>query len=195
MSNRLKFYDFMRAGHVKRWHIINTVRNQTLAEHGYLVTIIALELYRLIVGGDRERDSEEILQLIMGAMFDDAPEIRYGDYPTPAKSYLQDKVPFPIFKAMDDDLMPEIPYIGGRIPGRLLPFIKMADAIEAAHWIHENKAGIHADIVAKGCARRMMELVDKFSRETNTDWYEPVNKVLMELGMPYVSQSLRQTPP
>lgn len=188
---KLTFYDFMRAGHVKRWHIVETIRPQTLAEHLWRVTVIAMELHRSITGDSK---TAEVTQLMAAAMFHDTPEIRIGDTPTPAKQFIREHAG-DVFKKMEEVLLPGIPYVGGQCPDHLLPFIKMADAIEAAHWIHECHAGIHGQAVARTNARIMMELVEKLTNETGQDWYEPVNRVLMELGMPYVSKSMRMTPP
>lgn len=195
---KLRFYDFMRAGHVKRWHIVNTVREQNIAEHQYLVAVIAMELFAKMV--DVKDDPEGFSRLVIMAMFHDAPEIRYGDFPSPVKRHIRE-IAGPaldkgdIFKVLDDALMPELPYIGGKADPALEHFVRMADAIEAAHWISENKAGIHAEAVAKGNGRRMAELAKELSELTNADWFEPVNDVLIELGMPYLSKSMLQTPP
>ena len=196
----LRFYDFMRAGHVKRWHIVNTVREQTVAEHSFLVAIIALELnvkLGAIYGGDLAN------RLLLSALFADASEIRTGDYPTPAKREIREVLGGRnVFAEVDAALMPKVPYYD--VPpstdlhdgeAYIRRIVKMADTIEAAHWINENKAGFHADVVAKGCSKAVAELVVKFTEETKTDWFKPVNEILMELGMPYISNSLRMTPP
>lgn len=200
---KLRFYDFMRAGHVKRWHIVNTVREQTIAEHQYLVTVIALELYARMVGIDNREGPNwrEVCALLAAAMFHDAPEVRYGDFPSPAKRYIRDIVGSTsewsdVFDAMDKALMPALPYVGGKAAPAIMDFVHMADAIESAHWISENKAGgSHTDAVARGNNRRMAEMVVELSAKTKVDWFEPVNAVLIELGMQYLSRSMLVTPP
>lgn len=193
MMEKLRFYDFARACHVKRWHIIHTVREQTLAEHSFLVTIIALELFRKIVGCE---DHVDINTLMVGAMFHDMPEIRTGDTPTPAKATIREMGGDEIFTKIDEALMPELPYVGGQVPDRLKPFIKMADLIADAWWITENKAGIHSGMVAQANSRTMADFV--INLETaypKVGWLKAVNEILMELGMPYISHALKLTPP
>lgn len=202
---KLSFYDYMRAGQVKRWHIVETTRQQTLAEHLWRTTVIALELYDQIVGAKfNGRESwHEILQLVMEGLFHDTPEIRMGDTPTPAKAFIRENAG-DVFTPMQQALMPEIPYIGGTLPvtatmaggdGILARILKLADAIEAAHWISEHKVGAHADVVAQANRKIMADLVVRYSQETELDWFAPANHVLMALGMPYLSVNLRLTPP
>lgn len=193
----LRFYDFMRAGHVKRWHIVNTVRDQTIAEHQYLVAIIAMELYTRMIDPVRQENAVEFLHLVMCALFSDAPEVRYGDYPTPAKKHIKELAGPDLFKKLDAELMPTVPYLAAfsKINQALMDFVEMADAIEAAHWIGENKAGIHSGHVAKGASRRMVEKAAELSARTGVDWFEPVNRILIELGMSYISKSMMETPP
>ncbi len=191
---RLRFYDFMRAGHVKRWHIVHTIRDQSIAEHQYLVTVVAMELFSRMAG-KLGLDESAWLPLIVGAMFHDAPEVRYGDFPSPAKAHIREMGAPDVFEKLDKALMPKLPYVGGDMGQVVHDIISMADAIEAAHWISENKAGVHAAHVAKGNARRMAEMVIGLTERTGVDWFDAVNAVLIELGMPYLSKSMLVTPP
>lgn len=183
----LVFYDYARCVHVKRWHTVATVHQQSVAEHQWLVTAIALELNKLIVG------EEPPVTLILEAMFHDAPEVRLGDPPTPAKRH------FPAYNTEAKLLMEDTPYAapgsGSFTDSDRWRMIKMADVIADAWWSDENCIGIHGRIVAKGASAAMALRVVQYSDETGRDWFEPVNKVLQALGMPYLSQSLRETPP
>lgn len=197
---KLSFYDYARIGHIKRWHNVNTVRQQTVAEHCFMVLIIALELYDHLVGVDRHslpEHSKEVLVLCIGAIFHDTPEVAAGDAPTPAKRLLTEITGDPeLFRKLDEKLMPELPYIGGKVPPALERMIEMADSIEAAHWIRDNGAGYHAEVVKAGVRRRMEDRVEKFHlAEPNAGWYEAVNKILMNLGMPFVHRESRLSPP
>jgi 5'-deoxynucleotidase len=199
----LSLYDFLRAGHVKRWHIINTAASQSIAEHSYLVAIIAMHLCK-DMGGELVEQQE----CAVWALFHDAVEIRTGDIPTPAKKLIRqvdyykdmdisaDQSGPDVFERLDTLLMPEAPFIANGEPAEdVVRCVKMADVIEAAHWIRENGLGRHAQIVADKNWRAVEDLVAKYSTETEIDWYGPVNKVLMALGIPYVSQEERVSPP
>lgn len=198
--NKIGFHEFMRAGHIQRWHVVNTVKQQSVAEHAYMVTVIAMELFRDVVGFD---DPAEVNQLMAGALFHDAPEIRYGDIPTPGKNFIREFIGQPdLFHDIENEIMPEVPYVGGKLPDRLAPFIKLADAIDAVNWITANKAGPQAEIVARTCNSHLQTLVAKYSDEVPAvqdsqapcDFYEPVNKILMALGLPYIYREAKEQP-
>ena len=187
------FYEFMRAGHVKRWHVVNTTREQSIAEHSFLVTMIALELNKCF---DEEGVVYDILPIVMGGLFHDISEVRYGDIPTPGKQFLKKVTNNPgIFSDIEAELLPEMPYAQVEVTGFAAQIIKMADIIEAAHWIRDNGAGTHAKIVADRAWIDVERLTFEYSQKTGVDWYAPVNKVLMSLGMPYVYKDVAITPP
>jgi hypothetical protein len=180
-------YDFLRAGHVKRWHIVNTATTQTIAEHSYLVTVIALHLFDTMGG-----DIKSKLDVVIGALFHDAPEIRLGDPPTPSKRLFREAGGEDLFDRVESTLLPDgVPYGIGHINPELYKYIKMADTIEAAAWIEDNGIGRHAKIASNGAWRRLEDLVADYGEQ----WYEPVNEVLMALGLPYISREERISPP
>lgn len=190
----MTLYDFLRAGHVKRWHIVNTACTQSIAEHSYLVAVIAMHLHKAMGGSE-----SEVHQTAVWALFHDATEIRTGDIPTPAKRLLREVDRMPegadlgpdLFERLDILLLGDAPYFEeGTAPSETsIQCVRMADAIEAAHWIRENGLGRHAEIVAAGCWRRVEDLTAKFG------WYTEVNEVMMALGMPYISREERISPP
>lgn len=78
--------DIGRSGHVTRWHSVRTARPQTLAEHHYLVTMIALEIAQRVYDGALPPDQK--LALLEYTLRHDTPELLIGDIPTPAKVHL-----------------------------------------------------------------------------------------------------------
>ena len=67
--------------------MVRTKRDQTLAEHLYLVTMYAMELARNVL---KEFDDSKKLKLMSWCLEHDTPEILTGDIPTPAKRRLQE---------------------------------------------------------------------------------------------------------
>jgi 5'-deoxynucleotidase len=188
MSKKLSLYDFLRMGHVKRWHNVNVTREQTLAEHSAMVAIIALQLFESLDLSVKTHEAQ--LRVVVGALFHDAPEIVTGDFPTPGKKYIREfSKDSEIFDRIDNDLMPVIPYVGGILEGGLAAIVEVADAIEAVHWISENGAGVHAEIVRQANRRKLETLVHEY------DMYEPVNEILMAMNMPYIHRDSRISPP
>lgn len=182
---KLNLYDYLRAGHVKRWHIINTTYPQSLAEHSFIVTLIAIELYHVMVGEQKE-SPVELLQVVLLGLFHDMPEVRTGDIPTPAKKYIRERANIDggpdVFEDIENDLMPELPYLGGTVALNLQHFVEMADLIETAIWIEQNGVGAHSKIVADRIRVRMERKIAELTNATGVDWYDPVNRVLMALG-------------
>jgi 5'-deoxynucleotidase len=197
---KLTVYDFLRVGHVKRWHNVNTIRQQTVAEHSFMVMLMALDLFQTMVGIDSEgRDGSPgyAYRILVNAMLHDAPEVATGDTPTPAKHLMRSITGDPdLFDKMDKALMPEEMY-GVRLGDNdIEPYIKMADTIESYHFIHDNGAGTHAQIVISGARRKMEDMVEKCHlAEPGAGWYEAVNRILTALGLPYVHRESRISPP
>ncbi len=188
----LTLYDYLRVGHVKRWHNVNTTREQTVAEHSYMVTVIAIHLATKIVG-----DPAFTAQVAFEALFHDSVEVVLGDMPTPAKRFLREFTSnAAIFEQMEKMLMPKVPYRLQPSSKGVTTYVKMADRIEAAHWISENGVGNHAKIVKSATWRNLEDFVEKAdAEEPDADWYAAVNEVLMALGMRYVHKQSRITPP
>ena len=81
-----------------------------------------------------------------------------------------------------------------RMAPEIAKIVKMADLIVDAWWIHENQAGIHSGVVAKTNSNIMAAKAVELEAEQH-GWLDAVNGVLMELGMPYISHSMKLTPP
>lgn len=184
------FYELARASHIKRWHIVNTAQQQNLAEHQYNVAVIGLELHKLLCREDPHPN------FILGLLFHDVAEIRYGDIPTPGKQFISNIVDtnpneLPLFERMDHTLVPRTPYSPSYTgqTEKSFQIIKMADTIEAAWWIRENGVGAHAKVVADKCWAAVVKLT------TLNGWHIEVNEVLQKLGMPYVSKDISILPP
>ncbi len=177
------FSEFIRAAHVKRWHVVNTTREQNLAEHQYMVTLIALELRQLL---ELDHELGDCSPFILAALFHDAAEIRYGDVPTPGKRFIEQWKP-DLFDAIDAAVVPEIPYTADsnstrHFDQRFVDIIQLADRIEAAWWITENGAGRHAAAVANNARHRVRE----FLAEQPEEWLPAANAVLSALSMPTI---------
>lgn len=193
----MTLYDFLRAGHVKRWHIVNTASTQSIAEHSYLVAIIAMQLHSRLDPLDENGPQGTGIY----ALFHDSTEIKTGDIPTPAKKLMRsleyqtsDET---VFDRIDAALMPLVPFLPGGEPSNIaLACVKMADVIEAAHWIRENGMGRHAEIVSRSCWQKVGDLVHEYDTYGEyTNWYTAVNEILIALGMPCVSKDERMSPP
>ncbi len=193
---KIGLQDLLRASHVKRWHLCNVSKEQTLADHGYMVATIALQLYHHIMQPTAANTTflagHEIALLTMAALYHDATEVRTGDIPTPGKRLLKGIAGSTLFDSIDNTLLPDLPFMG--IPrsecSHLSDFVEMADKIEAAAWIRENGVGPRAMEVADKCWYSMEMLVSEFELETNGPWRSAVNLVLEALMCPRLRSDL-----
>ena len=134
----LKLQDILRAGTIKRWHIVNTAREQTLAEHQYNVAILTQELCRRL--GYAAAVS---LQLVALALVHDAGECKTGDIPTPAKKLLRRELGERFEQVMSRfDVEPT-----GDLPTEYKHVLKCCDYLDSMLFLNENGVGRHAKYV------------------------------------------------
>lgn len=85
MFNALRLQDIRATKDVKRWHMIRVKREQNLAEHSYMVALIAGKLSEVLGQPLTEKEERDVLKL---SLLHDIPEVEYGDIPTPTKKKL-----------------------------------------------------------------------------------------------------------
>jgi 5'-deoxynucleotidase len=182
----LTFFDMARSSDVKRWHIINTVRPQTVAEHSFMVALIALELTKkLTVTGSFFDSPREQFQFLCAALFHDMPETVYGDLPTPGKAVMREFTENPyMFDELDMRIMPNVPYAEGLLSPSLGWIIRVADLMEAYHFLCNNAAGPYAKQVRDALYGRLIKFTaEASSAMPNLKWPSAVIETLKDLGL------------
>jgi len=130
--------DVMRSGEVTRWHIVQTHRHQSVAEHSFLVAMIAMRLCDVL-----DVDSSVRHDVLQHALMHDMPEVYMGDLPTPIK------------RMMGDDLCDKIEVFESRVEfsgmnchtpedSTVGLIVKIADMLEAVAFLETNGHGVHA---------------------------------------------------
>lgn len=155
MSNRIindipfSFDDQFRMSELKRWHVINTVREQTLADHSFQVAMLVGQM--MIWDYERMWSDSNILNTIVAAMYHDAHEVHMGDTPTCAKQHIAvDAVEYyvpPYWRAylrITESHRDRAKYL-----------IKLADSVEALVWLSQNSTGSHAEDVVRELRARV----------------------------------------
>jgi len=165
----MKINDILRASGVTRWHIVRTVRPQSLAEHTFDVTMIARAVAKIAGYDDYE--------ITKAALLHDLDEIITGDFPTPTKQ-----------KARDNGW--ELNDLGKRykeITGRELNpdealIIQLADKMADLYWLWLHALGPHANCVYESMAEYYNELVQSESIPDN------IREAALEVQMQMLSE-------
>lgn len=168
---RLNMRDIARSGHVTRWHSVRCARNQTLAEHHYLVTMIARELMQRLFGD--ALSAETRLRVLEYALTHDTPELLTGDLPSPLKQRIAeiagDQNPL---ARIEHEIAPEIVELQRTLAGSTLAYIvKLADLMDGCLFIREEGIGRHAALVAEHSEARLKAKVEEArERFPELDW-------------------------
>lgn len=134
---KMKMCDLMRLQHTQRWTIVPTTRPQSVAEHSFNVSVIALRIARY------SPVSFNLATLREGALMHDATEAILGDIPTPTKSKMRDmgfdpnSLDFTICGTMSS------------LPCHYEFVIKAADILDGIHFLTNFGTGGRADAVLK----------------------------------------------
>lgn len=182
----------LRTGHVTRWHIVATSRQQTVADHQYRVMVVAEEILRLL--GMYDWDSDVTLCTMRLAFIHDRHEVLLGDIPTPGKVALREATREAMWGAMwgaAPCTAIDIPDVVGRAEANADPefeelanacahgeplevagaIVKMADLLESIEWLATFGVGSHSMAVLAGlvagvhAARdRMVTAVDRYQK-------------------------------
>ena len=139
----MRINDILRASGVTRWHIVRTVRPQSLAEHTFDVVMIARAVAKIAGVDDYE--------IIKAALLHDLDEIVTGDIPTPTKQ-----------KARDNGW--ELNDLYKTVTGRELSpdeslIIQLSDKMADLHWLWLHALGPHSNQVYEVMAEQYNHLV------------------------------------
>lgn len=140
-----ELYDLMRSCEVKRWHTVSVSREQTVAEHQWAVTMIAVWLYSVVIGPPPEA-------FLYSCLLHDADEHATGDIPSPVKEFT----------------------IAEHATTKEQHILKIADAIEAFHFICNYGIGAHSDAVKDNCYKH---LLGRCNRSTSLLGMEVLHRV------------------
>jgi len=138
--------DILRTGHVTRWQIVRTARQQTLAEHLYLVTMLSLEIAELINLGPLP-DNEKI-KLMNWSLNHDVPEVITGDVATPMKKMIKSKCNEDPFDILDRQMYEVYGDAKDAISGTYIEaVVKLADIMDGIVFLSTEGMGDHASYV------------------------------------------------
>jgi 5'-deoxynucleotidase len=180
----LTVYEQLRACHVRRWHIVQTSREQTLAEHSFAVAVIAGSLAAAMRWRELMHDSGK-LKLLQWSLAHDIIEVRTGDMPTPFKRELEAVGGKGIVEKAEDRVDPETMGAYRLVRGTDVEMIvKLADQIEAIFFLQDNGVGAHAKQVLDGLRAHLSDAVSEAERAHPTlNVREAVRRVCNDIGI------------
>lgn len=174
----------LRACHVRRWHIVQTSREQTLAEHSFAVAVIAGSLAAAMQYKGLMHDRLR-LQLLQHALSHDLIEVRTGDMPTPFKRFLEKAGGVGIVDKAEDLVDSDHTGAMRQVAGsEIETIVKLADLIEAVYFLQDNGVGAHARGVLDGLRMNLSLAVnDAVKAWPELHVREAVRKVCNEVGI------------
>ncbi len=160
----------MRAGHVRRWHIVAVAREQTISDHMHRVEMIVDAI--MTDSGFTCADSVMLNALFL-ARYHDMDEVLWGDLPSPTKRMHVEAGGHPVklghllseyaptvdrrVKEVEDALLTSYPWA--------VDLVKYADLLEAIDYLGHFGLGPHAKDVSMEMIKRANEYLQKL-RET-----------------------------
>ena len=180
----LTVYEQLRACHVKRWHIVQTSREQTLAEHSFAVAVIAGSLAAAMRWKGLLQDTGK-LKLLQWALAHDIIEVRTGDMPTPFKRDLEAVGGKGIVEKAEDRVDADTMAAYRQVRGTdIETIVKLADQIEAIFFLQDNGVGAHAKQVLDGLRAILSDMVNEAERQfPKLSPRESVRRVCNDIGI------------
>jgi 5'-deoxynucleotidase YfbR-like HD superfamily hydrolase len=174
----------LRAAHVRRWHIVQVAREQSLAEHMYCVAVIAGALAAKMNWAGLLHANKK-LDLLNWALWHDIAEVRTGDMPTPFKRALESVAGEGVVEKAESFIDNDLGGMYRTVKGtEVEAIVKLADLMEALKFLGENGLGIHAQQVLEGIKSSLVhtvrEYVDKYPQLRIR---EAVQSVGMDIGI------------
>lgn len=128
--------------HVKRWAIVRTIRDQSVAEHSYYVTMYANDVASYL-----GLDESVQLTILKRALWHDVDEILTGDIPGPHKKKIIDKEKAKtFFQAAMGTIFGQRAHRDGNEPDTdahrtqlVAAILKVSDLMEAIHYLEEEE--------------------------------------------------------
>lgn len=177
--SELTLNELMRCTSVTRWHIVRTLRQQSVAEHQWAVAIIAMDLVErlqyLVADG-------AMMQIVSWALLHDSVEVITGDIPSPVSAQLKPSIA--LLSELSSQRWTQLrQFARTHDEGAPEAIVKLADLIADWAFLDVEALGQHAHHVGLGLKDRIVSYaVDSQGKFPMLDWQHAVLSVLKELS-------------
>lgn len=195
----MKMHDLEKMCHVKRWHRLRVDREQTLAEHSFMVAGLSYDLYLKIIP-KKMQSKKEMNNMFIYALFHDAGELYTGDIASPFKDELREIFKEHIkddpFEYIEDKLFPEGKKIKKKVKNTPIKYIaKLADLLDAILFMKSEGRGHEKEIVLERLKVKYVEVIKKgqdyFDKLNWSYAYDKLNESLYNVSL--IEDSVKRT--
>jgi len=182
----MEFTDIIRTGHIARWNLVRTHRDQTIAEHMYQVAMIAFELAGKLEPFPHNKAPYFNAQtILLYALWHDVEEIKSGDVPTPTKQFLSKHFDADVGEVLDGMFwkpgVKEYEYIH-EIGNDHIAIIKIADLMEAIFFLETEGVGTFAIRVKELLISRLGQMIASLNiKYPNIPWQRAMDNTQLTL--------------
>lgn len=163
----------MRFGSVKRWHMLDTTKTQTLAEHSGNVALLA----HLIAYNAPGMFFGPSLEAAMFGLLHDVSEVFTGDIPTPTKRHLVG------LKAIEDKVLPYT--FRWQASDDIKMMVKICDLADGIRFIRLHGVGVTGRHATEG----LIEQFDILVADAITKWPPEVLSHVVEKAWFYAHET------
>lgn len=172
MNTSLSLPDVYRTQHVRRWHIVHSRREQSLAEHIYMVAMISIAI--LDEFGVQELQLRN--WIMEWALLHDLPEVVMGDTTSPVKAKTKEA-----FNEIEEVVDPKFKEFERQMPRAGLAIVKMADYIDALKFLQTEGVNGQAQSVYEKLYTNFCNYIEYMKKE-KPDWpWGRCEKVLLQI--------------
>jgi 5'-deoxynucleotidase len=155
----------LRTQEVKRWHLVGTTKQQTLAEHLFLVGMMAM-----LFAQTSSHDVDCQMRCLTWGTLHDINEVVYGDIASPAKDVIGaeacEQLEYQADAEMPDALRAMVARQARHMNPAVFAYVKLADAVEAYCFIRDYGVGERA--------RKAQSFIEARVRDRWVKYIEPL---------------------